>query len=59
MTVADLLKIELEKTQKELDRLKLLLPNVVKPFYCKTKRCDKTKTKKCDECALQELNDMQ
>jgi hypothetical protein len=29
MTVADLLKIELEKTQKELDRLKLLLPDVV------------------------------
>ena len=30
MTVADLLKIELEKTQKELDRLKLLLPDVGK-----------------------------
>lgn len=29
MTVADLLKIELEKTQKELDKLKLLLPDVV------------------------------
>jgi len=32
--------------------------DVVKPFYCKTKRCDKTKTKQCDECALQELNDV-
>lgn len=29
MTVEDLLKIELEKTQKELDKLKLLLPDVV------------------------------
>jgi hypothetical protein len=40
-------------------KLKLLgIGDVVKPFYCKTKRCDKTKTKQCDECALQELNDM-
>ena len=35
----------------------LTLTYVVKSFYCKTKRCDKTK--QCDECALQELNDMQ
>ena len=28
-------------------------------FYCQTKRCDKKKHNQCDECALQELNDMQ
>lgn len=32
---------------------------VVKSFYCKTERCDKTKNNQCDECALKELNDMQ
>ena len=38
---------------------KLTLTDVVKPFYCQTKRCDKTKNNQCDECALKELNDMQ
>ncbi len=28
MTVEELIKLEIEKTQKELERLKLLLPNV-------------------------------
>ena len=42
-----------EQALKEL----FVLFSVVKSFYCKTKRCDKTK--QCDECALQELNDMQ
>jgi len=37
----------------------LRLPVVVKSFYCKTKRCDKAENKQCDECALQELNNMQ
>lgn len=61
--VDNLLKDSIKAMQKyALERYhteELLLPNVVKPFYCKTKRCDKTKTKQCDECALQELNDMQ
>tara|TARA_R110000850_G_C9648591_1_gene434123 strand:- start:305 stop:481 length:177 start_codon:yes stop_codon:yes gene_type:complete len=42
MTVADLLKIEIEKTQKELDELKLLLPNVSGSAL---KTCPNCKTK--------------
>jgi len=42
MTIADLLKIEIEKTQKELDRLKLLLPNVSGSAL---KNCPDCKTK--------------
>jgi hypothetical protein len=30
----------------------LTIPVVVKSFYCQTKRCDKTKNKQCDECAI-------
>ena len=47
-------EITSEQAHKEL----LILFDVGKPFYCKTKRCHKTKSKQCDECALQELNDM-
>lgn len=42
MTIADLLKVEIEKTQKELDRLKLLLPNVV---LSAVRKCPNCKTK--------------
>ena len=42
MTIADLLKIEIEKTEKELNRLKLLLPDVVGSA---TKKCPNCKTK--------------
>ena len=46
MTVADLLKIELEKTQKELDKLKLLLPDVVSAFFCEDEDLEYS-SKKC------------
>jgi hypothetical protein len=42
MTVADLIKIEIKKKQKELDRLKLLLPNV---SGSELKTCPNCKTK--------------
>ena len=41
------------------EQKQLIIHSVVKSFYCQTERCDKTKNKQCDECALQELNGMQ
>ena len=57
MTIAHLLKIEIEKTQKELDRLKLLLPDVVGrsgQFYCvghKNNPC-KDVNNQCKHCEV-------
>lgn len=42
MTIEELIKLEIEKTQKELDRLKLLLPNV---SGSATRTCPCCKTK--------------
>ena len=42
MTVEKLIKLEIEKTQKELERLKLLLPNV---SGSATRVCPNCKTK--------------
>ena len=35
---------------------KLTIPNVVKSFYCDTKRCKEDGSGQCIECALFELN---
>ena len=58
MTVEDLIKIEIEKTQKELDRLKLILPVVGSSTLsrcCKkgitlTNTTNDIRCYKCNEC---------